>query len=324
MKIFKDWGSPLRTDSFPLLHLSLPLSVAKERIQDFGSLLKRISPGRGLPLIKDISLYSREFTLGDGPRACLLIHGLGCGPIQMKELGERLAPSGFTVRGILLPGHCEGTEALGAVHWLDWYRKVEREYLKLRRDFEHVSVVGFSTGGLLALKLSSHYPVDRVASLSTPMFIISEHFPLKKLLEMTEKLFTRVKTVRMRWPIHSEELKGRLMFPTVSHFPMTTIKTLGELIKATKVSLDNVHSPLLVVHSRKDLVAAPFSAFYIFHYASSMEKKLVWLQRSNHVMMFDREKTLLFKAVRDFLRSGEDGSPRPSLLGVSRGLVARG
>src|SRR3989338_6813125 len=104
MKIFKDWSSPLRTDSFPLLHL--------RRIQDFGSLLKRISLGGGLPLIKDISLYSREFTLGDGPRACLLIHGLGCGPIQMKELGERLAPSGFTVRGILLPGHCEGTEAL--------------------------------------------------------------------------------------------------------------------------------------------------------------------------------------------------------------------
>ncbi|MBI5167444.1 MAG: hypothetical protein HY998_06845 [candidate division NC10 bacterium] len=113
----------------------------------------------------------------------------------------------------------------------------------------------------------------------------------------------------MRWPIHSEELKGRLMFPTVSHVPITPKTTLGELIKVTKVSLDNVHSPLLVVHSRKDLVAAPFSAFYIFHYARSIEKKLVWLQRSNHVMMFDREKALLFKAVRDFLNASDKSQP---------------
>ena len=294
MKIFKNWANPLLADSLRSLQVF------------FDSPLKVFLPGRGLPLIDDISLYRSEFTLGNGPRACLLIHGLGCGPIQMRELAERLALSGFTARGILLPGHCEGTEALGAAHWLDWYGKVEKEYLELRQNFEHVSVVGFSTGGLLALKLSSHHPVDRVVSLATPMFIISEHFPLKKLLGITEKLVTRIKTIRKRWPIHSEELKGRLTFPTVSHFPITTIKTLGELIKATKVSLDNIHSPLLVVHSRKDLVAAPFSAFYILHYASSREKKLVWLRRSNHVVMFDREKTLLFRAVRDFLKTNNE------------------
>ena len=293
MKLFKSWANPLLTDSLHSLQVF------------FDSSLKVLRPNRGLPLIKDISLYRSEFTLGDGPRACLLIHGLGCGPIQMRELGERLALSGFTARGVLLPGHCEDTEALRTADWQDWYGKVEREYLELKQNFEHVSVVGFSTGGLLALKLSSHYPVDRVASLAAPVFIISEHFPLNRLLGVTERLFTKIKTVRKRWPIHSDELKGRLTFPTVSHFPITTIKTLSELIKVTKASLDTIHSPLLVVHSRKDLVAAPFSAFYIHHYARSSEKKLVWLPHSNHVMLFDREKTLLFRALRDFLKTND-------------------
>ncbi|HHT9119939.1 MAG TPA: alpha/beta hydrolase, partial [Candidatus Hypogeohydataceae bacterium YC41] len=269
----------------------------------FDSSLKVLRPRKGLPLIKDISLYRREFRLGNGPRACLLIHGLGCGPIQMRELAERLALSGFTVRGILLPGHCEDTEALGAAHWQDWYNKVEKEYMALRQNFEHVSVVGFSIGGLLALKLSSHHPVDRMVSLAAPMFIISEHFPFNKLLGVTEKFFTKIKTIRRRWPIHSREIKGHLILPTVSHFPIATIKTLGELIRVTNMSLEDVRSPLLVVHSRKDLVAAPFSAFYIYHYAGSSEKKLVWLRHSNHLMMFGREKALLFKTVRSFLKA---------------------
>ncbi len=302
MKIFKD-------NSYPPLAVSLLQSLFEPPLKTLKGVARGIRPGGGLPVIEDISLYRDEFTLGEGPRACLLIHGLGCGPVQMKELGERLSASGgFTVRGILLPGHCEDAESLGAADWKDRYSKVEREYLELRQDFEHVSVVGFSIGGLLALKLSSHHPVDRVVSLAAPMFVISEHFPLKKLLGVTERLFTKIKTIRRRWPIHSEELKGRLTFPTVSHFPLTTIKTLEELIKVTKTSLDSIHSPLLVVHSIKDLVAAPFSAFYIYHYARSREKRLVWLHRSNHLMMFDKEKALLFKAVRDFLRSQRVGA----------------
>jgi carboxylesterase len=294
MKLFKNLGHPL------LSFLDSPLKV--------------FSPHRGLPLIEDPSLYRSEFTIGEGTRACLLIHGLGCGPIQMKELGERIALSGFTARGILLPGHCEDAEALGSAEWPDWYEKVEREYLELRRNFQHVSVVGFSVGGLLALKLSSHYPVDRVVSLAAPMFVISEHFPFKRLLGITEKLFTKIKTVRRRWPIRSEEVSGLLTLPTVSHFPITTIKTLGELIRETKLGLENVQSPLLVVHSRKDMVSAPFSAFYIYHYARSREKKLVWLRHSNHVVMLDKEKPLLLKAVRSFLRSGGEESLQPALV----------
>ncbi len=260
-----------------------------------------------LPLIEDLTFYRSEFTLGDGPKACLLIHGLGCGPIQMRELGERLAASGeFTTRGILLPGHCENVETLGASDWLDWYSKVEKEYLEMKESFEHVSVVGFSIGGLLALRLSSHHPVDKVVSLAAPMFIISENFPFKKLLGVTERMLSKIKTIRMRWPIHSRDFKGRLTFPTVSHFPISTIKTLGELINTTKGSLENIRSPLLVVHSRKDMVAAPFSALYIFHYARSIEKKLFWLNHSHHLVMFDKEKALLFKTVRDFLRTGND------------------
>lgn len=286
--------------------LNKPLSTFFEA--PFNRLKKR------LPVIEDLSLYGQEFTLGKGQRACLLIHGLGCGPIQMKELGEVLTFAGFTSRGVLLPGHCDSPDALAGASWRDWYEKVENEYLQLKTSHREVSVVGFSVGGLLALRLAASHPVDRVVALGAPMFIIREYFPLQKLLTLTEKLFTRVKTIRRKWLIQSGGVSGFLKFPTVSHYPIATIKTLGELIRLTKLELERVSSPLLVVHSKKDLVAAPFSAFYITHCASSSHKRIVWLHNSNHVMMFDKEKGLLFDTVRGFLAQDPFQKTEPPVL----------
>lgn len=286
-----------------------------------GSLSTALSR-RQHPVIEDLALYSEEFTLGKGPRACLLIHGLGCGPIQMKELAEHLSLAGFTTRGILLPGHCSSPEALEGVSWQDWEEKVEREYMKLKGEYRSVSVIGFSVGGLLALRLGTKHALDKIISLGAPLFIIREYFPFKKLLFITEKLFSRIKTVRKKWFIQSGELSGFLRFPTVSHYPITTIKAMGELIRITKVDLERIKSPLLVVHSRKDMVAAPFSAFYIMHYAGSQDKRLVWLNRSDHLMMFDKEKALLFHAVKEFME--RDTKEGPSLGKVVPHLVAEG
>lgn len=267
----------------------------------FDTSLTTLFPRRRYHVIEDLSLYGKEFTLQGGSKACLLIHGLGCGPIQMRELAEGLAQQGFTARGILLPGHCSTLRAFEEASWRDWEEKVEGEYLALRKDYKNISVVGFSVGGLLALRLGAKYPLDRLVSLGAPMFVIREYFPFKKLLCVTEKLFSKIKTVRKKWFIDMGGVSGFLRFPTVSHYPIATIKTLGELIRTTKRDLERIKSPLLVVHSRKDLVAAPFSAFYITHFAGSQEKKLVWLNRSDHVMMFDNEKAFLFDAVKEFL-----------------------
>ena len=49
-------------------------------------------------ILYDLTLYREEFTLGHGNAACLLVHGLGCGPIQMRELAEDLREWGFYAR----------------------------------------------------------------------------------------------------------------------------------------------------------------------------------------------------------------------------------
>lgn len=55
-------------------------------------------PSENTAQLTDLSLYAEEFTVGSGRTACLLIHGLGCGPIQMRELAETIAPLGILQR----------------------------------------------------------------------------------------------------------------------------------------------------------------------------------------------------------------------------------
>lgn len=93
-------------------------------------------------ILSDLSLYNKEFTLGKGNTACLLIHGFGCGPIQMREIAERLCKWGFTARGILLPGHCGNTGGLSFNSHHDWKEKVEFEYRQLKMKYRQVVIIG--------------------------------------------------------------------------------------------------------------------------------------------------------------------------------------
>ncbi|HAB52271.1 MAG TPA: carboxylesterase, partial [Ignavibacteriales bacterium] len=48
-------------------------------------------------------------------------------------------------------------------------------------------------------------------------------------------------------------------------------------------------------------IAAPASARYLIKHLGSADKRLVWLEQSHHLMMYDDEKDKVFRAVREFL-----------------------
>ena len=135
-------------------------------------------------ILYDLTKYREEFTLGHGNAACLLVHGLGCGPIQMRELAEDLREWGFTARGILLPGHCGNTDGLALSTLHDWREKVEAEFLQLKKEYHEVVVIGFSLGALLTLQLALHYPIERIVLMGTPLFLIREYLPINALIRV--------------------------------------------------------------------------------------------------------------------------------------------
>ena len=254
-------------------------------------------------ILDDLSLYGKEFTLGRGNAACLLIHGFGCGPIQHLELAENLCKWGFTARGILLPGHCGNMGGLALNSHHDWLEKVASEYHQLKMEYKEVVVIGFSLGALLTLQLAIKYPIERIILMGTPMFMIREYLPIQSLIRVCKNFIKRVKTWKRRCYMESEGYTGYLLQPVDTHFSLQALYGIAEIIKAVDLRLKDVKSPAMVIHSKKDLIAAPASAKYVMKNLGSPHKRLVWLERSHHLMMYDKEKDVVFGAIKEFVTS---------------------
>ena len=72
------------------------------------------------------------------------IHGFTGSPYEMRHLGDALARTGATVRGLLLPGHGTSVDDLERTDWQDWASAVEREIDAMFRRCRTVAAVGQS------------------------------------------------------------------------------------------------------------------------------------------------------------------------------------
>lgn len=252
-------------------------------------------------ILSDLSLYGKEFTLGHGNTACLLIHGFGCGPIQMRELGENLCRWGFTARGILLPGHCKDMGGFSSAPHHEWIAKVESEYYQLKRAHRKVIVIGFSLGALLALQLAINDPPEKLILMGTPLYIIRRYLPIPFVIRICKKFLKQVKTRKRRCYMESEAYTGYLHQPADTHFSIPALYGLTEVITAVVPGLTEVRSPALVIHSKKDQLAAPAGARRVMKCLGSGDKRLVWLERSHHLMMYDKEKDMVFRTIQEFI-----------------------
>ncbi len=83
--------------------------------------------------------------------AVLLIHGLSDSPYYVAALGAELHARGANVVSILLPGHGTAPECLLHVRASQWREETRFGLSLARRLGRRVSILGFSTGGALAL-----------------------------------------------------------------------------------------------------------------------------------------------------------------------------
>jgi pimeloyl-ACP methyl ester carboxylesterase len=84
-------------------------------------------------------------------KGMLLIHGLTDTPYLLHELGEHFAQRCFLVRSILLPGHGTVPGDLINVDYTEWVSATRYGVQELGEAADEIYLVGFSTGGALAL-----------------------------------------------------------------------------------------------------------------------------------------------------------------------------
>lgn len=221
--------------------------------------------------------------------AVLLMHGFTASPWEVRELGEHLSKENLTVYGPLLAGHGTDVVELKYTKWEEWYETANRSYNLLKDEFDCVYVGGMSTGSLLALKLAREYDVCGIVAIGTPIFFQD----WKARFAWIAKYF---------FPYTEAQLKEEIKPYYYDKRPTAAVAELYEMARLMKDRISEIDEPVIIIHSLEDRTIKPESSSYLMEHIGSEDKKLVWIENSEHVIIKDRNRQYVFGLVSDFIK----------------------
>jgi carboxylesterase len=234
-----------------------------------------------------------SWTLGEGRRGVLLLHGFAGTPPELRRLGEHLAAHGYRCRGPALAGHASTPDALEATTRHDWVRSAREELDALAEECDEVMVAGQSMGGALTLHLAAtDLRVAAVATLAAPIWLSGLE---RRVIPVARRL--------MRWhragddvdlyePAAIEELYS------LGLRPMRAIHEFSRLIAEVRDELAQVRAPVLVMHGARDRTIDPRNALEIERrLVCSAEVARLSFPRSGHGMSVDVDRDAINDAV---------------------------
>ncbi len=246
------------------------------------------------------------FLPGNGP-AVLCLHGFTGTPYEVAPLAHGLAGAGFAVSAPMLAGHGESAAVLATTQWQDWLASAEAAFDRLRESFgpRPVALVGFSMGGLLALRLARLHPhdVSALVVMSAPLRLRDVHIALARAWTHLPGFLRRgpLATLRKHGGSDVTDEKVRMENPTLTEMPLAGIVEVIELAEVVRRDLTFIHPPALVVHGERDRTVPQQASFELAGSLASEVVERLWLPRSGHLVAVDVEHAQLCEAVVRFL-----------------------
>lgn len=235
----------------------------------------------------------KPFTIGEGKRAVLLLHGFTGHTADVRMLGRYLEKKGYTCHAPLYKGHGVPPEQLVHTGPEDWWKDVMEGYEFLKnKGHQEIAVAGLSLGGVFSLKLGYTVPVKGIIPMCAPAYIKSEEVMYEGILEFALEYKRQEGKSQAQINKEMEEFKKT---------PMKTLKSLQQLTAEVREHLDLIYAPLFVVQARRDKMIDTNSANLIFNEAQSEIKKLKWYEESGHAITLDRERNQLHEDIYQFL-----------------------
>jgi carboxylesterase len=216
--------------------------------------------------------------------------------------------------GVLLACHGQGPEALRGVRWAEWYASVDAAWQELRSRCERVVALGFSMGGLQALHLAPHRPLDGIITLAAALHIAGG-WQLRTL--PVARYF-----IPWYYPFQAVDFRDPVVRASISEkmgaIDLDDPATLAQLRTSIRIStgaiyevvrlaaqvrreLARIRAPALVLQGRLDEMVLPVNAERIYAGLGSHDKKVVWFQRSGHQLPSDVEHRDVSQTIVDWL-----------------------
>jgi len=100
----------------------------------------------------------------------LLVHGFNGSPDELEYLNNYLKNKGLDTRTVLLAGHGSNKKALQKSSHTSWIGSVETVLSELAQEYKHITLIGFSMGGLICVNLASQPAIDKIVLINTPIY----------------------------------------------------------------------------------------------------------------------------------------------------------
>ena len=231
---------------------------------------------------------------GNNGKAVLLLHGYTGTTAEMRPLGNHLHSLGYTVLCPRLPGHGTSVEDLKETVASQWVATAKLGYAILAKKYQQIYVAGLSMGGLLAIVIAATEKVERAALLATPIFLQDKRAPFLPILRYFIHYL----------PKHKRNYHEMQKYcQAYDRMPTKPLTSLFALIKACKKELvQKITVPCIVLQSKIEHTVNPKSAQYIYDHLGTAKdaKKLLWFEKSGHILTLDLEHEKVFQAVADF------------------------
>ena len=213
--------------------------------------------------------------------ACLVIHGYGGSPFEVEGLARALETAGFATSVPTLPGHADGYEGFGDVHFPDWLAHVEKELADMQKQFARVMILGFSMGGVLALNLACRYQVAGVVSLAAPLYVctlfpwplVNLQFYVNSGISLIGRFMATAPSKEAEDGENSRDIAPWKGYRGPLHFRQ--LRSMREGCAATRTMLPRLTAPILVMNDVRDGLVYSGNAWEIVRRVSSQDASLV-------------------------------------------------
>lgn len=256
-----------------------------------------------------------SFTHASHTKAVLLFHGLTGAPSELSRFGKTLFDAGYDVYCPVLPGHCQGAEALKLARWQDWHGFALDSFDKLAARYKDIYLSGICFGSVLAVAVAAERPaVKGVSALSTTFFLDGWGLPpirvlmplgfatiFKFLYAFPESGPMGVKDPGIRKQVETS-MKSEHS-PMLDCFPLLCVYELSKLSRFVRKRLRQVKTPVLVMHSVRDDLASIKNAQLLMRGLGSARKELITLRNSFHLITIDTERDTVSKRTIEFFDS---------------------
>ena len=253
--------------------------------------------------LKPKDIGTPKFYEAKDSNSCVIaIHGFSAAPKEMEKLALFLNSKNLNVYTPRLDGHGTISEDLKTKSWQDWYNSVSRTITIASIKYEKVFIVGFSTGGLLALLSTKKCYKEFAGLVCINAALHLNDVRIKTLLPAISfwndlvKAFTEDKYQKEYVENFSEN-------PEINydkHY-IDSIEQLSLLMKKIRKSLHKIQKPILIIQAKNDPIVNPTSAYEIFEEIKSTDKTIKLIDSSNHVIVTQKDTKELFGFIYDFI-----------------------